>query len=257
MRKSLAMLKFSLKGLMNNKANLIMCFAMPIGFYVLMGAMFSNYGEDTSKFLTQAMVPNFILIIISNALFNIFGSILVETQSTGNLEKYELLGISKFKYSLSLAISTFILILVITISFIIFVTLYSGNMPIPKSLLASIVLVLISCISQFSLMYFISSLVSKSSAYTASAMIIFFVQMFTGGLTFPLMMFSKSVQNIIHIFNPMAHLSTMLQNTWILGESLTQQTGSLVYILITSAVFIGLAALFQKLRYKTQTITPL
>lgn len=254
MKKYSAMFEYNFKQILSGKLNIVFCFAMPIGFYLLMSLMFSNYGESVSSTLTQAMIPNFILIVIINALFNIFGVMFVETIATGNIEKYELLGIKKLTYSCALLLATLSLIVVVSISFVLFVAVYSGSNPLPQNILGSVLFLLISVVSQFSLMYMVTSLINRTSSYTSVAMMVFFIQMFTGGLTFPLVMFPEFLQKILFVINPMANISKGLLNVWVEGQSIFEQQTSLVYIAITTLLFIVIATLVNQLKHQSQTV---
>ncbi|MGM0126416.1 ABC-2 type transport system permease [Enterococcus sp. AZ194] len=255
MKKTIALIKYSMKRIISDNTGIIFAFLMPIGFYVVFSTLF-NTGPD-SKAMIQYLVPNYLLIIILNAVMNIFGMLLVSAEESGNLIKFRLMGVSKMNYAVSLFLCLLAMEIVLITLFLTFCVVFDGiNLPL-NNLVPCLVILVVAHLFQFALTMLLSAIVKKATTFSGVGLGIFMLQMFAGGLAIPIAMFPDNLRNILEVVNPVVHLSTALINTWVLGESLENNLGSILIVIGFSIACIVLSLLIQKARSTQATVKPI
>ncbi|WP_020616195.1 ABC transporter permease [Paenibacillus daejeonensis] len=213
MKTSLSLTKYHLKLLFRDLPSVLMAFLMPIGFYVLFGYMLQDANVNNNS-LTDLLIPLYIIIIIGNAVFNVFGVLYVNAKESGNLQKFKFLGVSELRFSFTLFVATLVFQLVVIISFILFTYFFDGSVFPQDKLLPILATLCVILVFHFAAVFFLVSLLKKSTAYNPIALTLFMYQMFLGGLTFPLQMFPEFLQKAIYYINPIIYGRDALLTAW-------------------------------------------
>lgn len=254
MKKLINLTQYNLKLVLRDTGPMLMAFLMPIGFYILFGYMLQDV-EIGSTSMGEILIPLYIIIIIGNAVLNVFGVYYVNAKETGNIQKYKFLGISEISYASSLFLATFFLQIIVIGLFILFTYFYAGySFPIENILPILITLIIIE-IYQFSLTYLLTSLFHKTSIYTSVALAIYMFQMFLGGLTFPLEMFPEFLQKAVYYVNPIIYGRNALLGAWTNIIPTTSILKDNLILLSVSVVFVVIGIFITKANQRSKTTT--
>ncbi|KAF1295115.1 hypothetical protein BAU15_05000 [Enterococcus sp. JM4C] len=255
MKKNNALFKYSMKRIVSDNTGIIFAFLMPIGFYIAFSTLF-NTGPDTQAMI-QYLIPNYLLIIILNAVMNIFGMLLVSAEESGNLIKFRLMGISKMKYSVALFLCLLVLELILIAFFLTFCVVFDGiRLPL-NNLIPCLVILVVAHFLQFTLTMLLSALIKKATTFSGVGLGLFMLQMFAGGLAIPVAMFPENLRNILEMVNPVVRLSSALSNAWVGGESLSANSTDILIVIAFSLVFLAGSLVIQRFNSNQATIKPI
>lgn len=247
MRKFISMTHYSLKLLFRDTSTLLLAFLMPIGFYILFSNMLK--GMPSGGFsIQEALVPLYTIIVIGNAVIVVFGGFYAATRESGNLTKYKFLGINELLYSASLYSATLIFQLFVLLTFVIFAQFYA-QVSFPFSEIAPIgAVLLIINIYQYSIAFFLNSMIRSSALYNSVGLTFYMFQMFLGGLTFPLEMFPAFLRRLVYIVNPIIYGRNALMDVWVHKTGLMATVPNLLILLAFSAGLLAVGAVLNKIR---------
>lgn len=235
--------------LMRNSKETIIGFLVPVIMFIVFSNLLDGVSvPGTGRSIVEYLVPAYIPIIIINAVVVIFGQYYILYKERGDLLKYKLMGINPIIVATALFFSTIIFQL-IAICLLIAVGNISKGVPLPNSNILSILAALIIInIYQFSLAYLIVSLTRKSTTYQSIAMVIFYIQMFLGGLTFPPEMFPSLLKRIIYVANPIIYGLEIMRGVWTDNVLITQYSKEVGILLSVSAVLLAVGTIVNKKR---------
>jgi len=152
------------------------------------------------------------------------------------------MGYKPIQVALTLFISVLIFQLMGITTLILTAIITKGAIFPIDNLIQIILILFIINIFQFALSFFLASLFNKSAAYQSVAMIVFFYQMFLGGMTFPPEMLPQRIRMLSEIFNPIIHGLYVMREIWVMGRSVLEFPLEVGILLGTSAVFILLGS---------------
>lgn len=238
--------KHQTKMLMRNSKSTIVGFLVPIIMFFVFSNLLGNYSiEGSGRTITDYLIPAYIPIIIINAVVVIFGQYYIMYKERGDLLKYKLMGINSLTVASALFFST-IVFQIIAIALLVVVGYSTKGVEIPSANSLSIVSALIILnYYQFSIAYIVVSLLSKSTTYQSIASVIFYVQMFLGGLTFPPEMFPDLLKKIIYFVNPIIYGLQIMRGVWTDGSKISSFGKEVVILLIVSTVLILVGAMIN------------
>lgn len=247
-----SLLNYNLKLVLRDTGPMLMAFLMPIGFYILFGYMLKDV-KIADGSMGELLIPLYIIIIIGNAVLNVFGAYYVSAKESGNIQKYKFLGISELKYSLSLFMATMILQLVVIIAFIIFTYFYAGH-AFPLSHVVPVFLTIaVIELFHFAFTFLLLSLIKKAAAYNSIALSFYMFQMFLGGLTFPIEMFPTFLQRLVHYINPIIYGRNALLGAWTGSMQAAELFKNNVILIGISLLLVTVGIIFNKLSNRKKT----
>lgn len=241
--------KHQTKMLMRNSSSTIIGFLVPVIMFFVFSNLLDGFSvPGTGRSIVEYLVPAYIPIIIINAVVVIFGQYYMLYKERGDLLKYKLMGIPPMIVAAALFFST-IIFQIIAISLLVAVGNMSKGVPLPTSNLLSIFVALIIInIYQFSIAYLIVSILGKSTTYQSIAMVIFYVQMFLGGLTFPPEMFPTFLRKIVYIANPIVYGLEIMRGVWTDKVPITQYGKEVGILLVVSFLLLIVGSIANKKR---------
>ncbi|MBC2080827.1 ABC transporter permease [Listeria booriae] len=246
MNNFLIMARYQIKLLFRNYKSLILGFSLPIIMFFIFGNLLSNYQVYGDINLTSLLVPAYIPIIIINGVLVIYGQNFLVYKEQGNLIKYKLLGLRQITISTSMYFATLVFQILAVFVLIIFAYFTKGvEFPFNQSISLIGTFVLIN-ILEYSIVFLLTSLVNKSVTYQSISLMIFYFQIFLGGLTFPPEMFPKFLKEIVYIFNPIIYGLEMMRDMWIGNKSFFDEGKNISILLLWSLFFFGLGFFFNK-----------
>lgn len=192
------------------------------------------------------LLPAYIPLIISNTVIIIFGQILVTHVECNFFIKYKLLGYKPVHVAGTLFISV-LLFQAIGITVLIATAVIAHGVTIPIDNLINVLVVLaIINLLQFAISFFLSSIFTKSASYQSIALIVFYFQMFLGGMTLPPEVFPRSILLFSEIFNPVIHGVYALRGVWIMGDNVLKYSLELLVVIGVSILLITVGSKFFK-----------
>lgn len=241
--------KHQTKMLMRNSKTTIIGFLIPvIMFFIFSNLLSSMMVPDTGVSIVNYLIPAYIPIIIINAVVVIFGQYYMLYKERGDLLKYKLVGIKPIVVASGIFFSTMVFQM-IAIALLVGVGRVSKGLVIPffnmPSILAALVII---NFYQFSLAYFIVAWMKKSTTYQSVAMVVFYLQMFLGGLTFPPEMFPEFLKQLIYIFNPIVYGLEIMRGVWTDGATVTRFPLQIGVLFGVSIVLIAVGSKVNKHR---------
>lgn len=248
MRSFLIMTNYQIKLLFRNFKSLILGFSLPIMMFFIFGNLLSKYQVYGDVGLTGLLVPAYIPIIIINGVLVIYGQNFLVYKEQGNLIKYKLLGLKHLTVSASMYFAT-LLFQILAISVLIVFAYFTKGVEFPFNQLGSLVSVFILInILEYSIAFFLTSLINKSVTYQSVALLVFYFQIFLGGLTFPPEMFPKFLKDIVYIFNPIIYGLEMMREIWMGNKTFFEEGKNILILLSWSLLFFASGFFFSKNR---------
>ncbi len=242
----IALSGYQIKLLMRNAKSLILGFSLPIAMFFIFSNLLAGYKVDGNIPLTDLLVPAYIPIIIVNGVLVIYGQTFMLYKEQGNLLKFKLLGISGLTVSSGLYIATFLFQIAASILLMAFAAVAKGVV-IPYESLPNIAAAfLLINVYQFALTYFLTSLINKSVTYQGVSQLVFYYQIFLGGLTFPPEMFPSFLREFVYIFNPIVYGLEMMRGLWSGTGNLLDYGKEAAILIVVSAAFVGAGIMVQK-----------
>lgn len=245
MNKTLIMLNYQMKLLFRNSKSLIMGFSIPAIMFFIFSNLLGKYRINGTFSIIDFLVPAYIPIIIINGAILIYGQNFIVYKENGSLLKYKLLGVSKFNLSLSMYVASMIFQILATLILIIFARFTKEILFPVDNILLIILAFLVINIFEFSLAFLLTSFINKSVTYQGVSLIVFYYQIYLGGLTFPPEMFPEFLYKIVLYFNPIIYGLKVMRSFWSGGGLDYSNLKYLMILLIYSAFFIILG----KIRY--------
>ncbi|WP_440111688.1 ABC transporter permease [Paenibacillus sp. QZ-Y1] len=166
--------------------------------------------------------------------------------------KYKLLGLNSFTVSFGMFLATLVFQIIATLLLIIFAVTTKGVSIPYDNIISVILMVMLINLYQFSIVILLTALVDKSTTYQSIALIIFYIQIFLGGLTFPPEMFPQVVRNIVYVFNPIIYGLEAMRGIWTDGHSIFVYAKEFLILLLVSTFLISIGLLLAKKREKIQ-----
>ena len=247
MYKLLTLTQYQFKLQMRDLLNLFFIFVFPPVVYLFFSSILSQgesmiAGADAIDFL----LPMYIAMIIGNTVLINFGTLLVNHKERNYFIKYKLMGLDPLKISVGLFVSVF-LFQVLGISFLLVISTFVKGSTLPMGNGIQIIMAfLLMNFFQFSLAFLLSSFINRSRQYQSIIMMVYYFQMFLGGMTLPPEFFPKGLRLFTEIFNPVVHGVYVLRGTWIHGKSILDFPKEIVILLGFSAVSIAIGSRFFK-----------
>lgn len=202
-------------------------------FSNLLGGMFN---PDTNISIKDYLVPAYIPIIVINTIVMTFGFLLVSYKEHKYFIKYKLLGLKPIEIAASLFFAVF-LFQIVGILFLVLVAYITKDVIIPYNNMLNVIAAIgIINFFEFSLAFFLGAIIGNSGTYQAVAVIVFYFQMFLGGLTFPPEMFNSTVRTIMEFINPVIHGLYILRGVWTEGQTI-------FYYMKEIGILVGLSML--------------
>lgn len=237
---------FQIKLLFRNYKTLILGFSLPIIMFFIFSNLLSSYKVSGNIPLENLLVPAYIPIIIVNGVLVIFGQSFMIYKEQGNLLKYKLLGVSPLILSFSIFCATFIFQVIATIILIIFAYFTKGIQFPFENLLSIFLVFIIINFFQFSIAYVLTTVVSKSTTYQSLSLLLFYFQIFLGGLTFPPEMFPNFLKNIVYWTNPIIYALKIMRNIWVTNHSILDFPKELTILISSSILLLIIGTIIQK-----------
>ncbi|MGX8796901.1 ABC transporter permease [Fusibacter sp. JL298sf-3] len=215
--------KHQTKMLMRNAKMTIIGFLVPVMMFLVFSNLLSSMTvPDTGASIVNYLIPAYIPIIVINAVVVIFGQYYSLYKERGDLLKYKLIGIKPIVVASGIYFST-ILFQILAITLLVAVGNLSKGLVVPIVNMPAILLALgLINVYQFSLTYLIAALVKKSTTYQSVALVVFYLQLFLGGLTFPPEMFPAFLKRLVYVFNPIVHGLEIMRGVWTEGAGITR-----------------------------------
>lgn len=242
----LIMTQYQIKLLFRNFKSLILGFSLPIVMFFIFGNLLSKYQVYGDVGLTSLLVPAYIPIIIINGVLVIYGQNFLVYKEQGNLIKYKLLGLKQITISASIYLATLVFQILAVFVLIIF-AYFTKGVEFPFDQIGSLIgaFVLIN-ILEYSIAFLLTSVINKSVTYQSISLLIFYFQIFLGGLTFPPEMFPKFLKEIVYIFNPIIYGLEMMRDIWMGNKSFFDEGKNISILLLWSLFFFILGFFFSK-----------
>ncbi|NGZ75298.1 ABC transporter permease [Saccharibacillus alkalitolerans] len=242
----LALSGYQIKLVMRNAKSLILGFSLPIVMFFIFSNLLAGYKVDGGVPLTELLVPAYIPIIIVNGVLVIYGQTFLLYKEQGNLLKFKLLGISGLTVSSGLYIATFLFQIAASFLLIAFAAGIK-HIAIPYASLPNIaVAFLLINLYQFAITYFLTSFIGKSVTYQGVSQMVFYYQIFLGGLTFPPEMFPSFLREFVYIFNPIVYGLEMMRGLWAGSGTLLDYGKEALILVGVSLAFVAAGAVLQK-----------
>ncbi|MCM3339230.1 ABC transporter permease [Paenibacillus sp. MER TA 81-3] len=253
MRKLYIFSKFQTSLLLRSFKSTIVGFLLPVVMFFIFSNMLAELEvPETGKTIVDYLVPAFIPIIIINAVIVIYGQYYMLYKEQGNLLKYKLLGLNTFSISFGIFLATLIFQIIATLFLIIFAVVTKGVTVPYGNLLSVIFMMLLINLYQFAIVIFMASLINKSTTYQSVSLIIFYIQIFLGGLTFPPEMFPVFIKEIVYIVNPIIYGLVAMRGIWADGQSILNYSQEVMILSFVSIGLIAIGMFISKKREKLQ-----
>lgn len=237
MRNLIALTKYQFALLLRNKQVLLITILMPLVMFLVFGTLMDDNIIIDGVPLANYFIPSFTLIIVVNILILQYGYFYVRMREIGAFTRFKLLGVSPIISSIATFIPLLVLELIAIAILIVTGYLYK-SIVIPFDRLHTIFFILILInLMQFAMVYLVTAFVKNGGTYQGISNILFNVQMFAGGLTFPEELFPDFVLKIAKIFLPILYGVRVMKGVWVHGESLLSYRTEL---LILSGVTVAL-----------------
>ncbi len=251
MYKILTLSLYETRQMFRNIRGIAIALLLPILMFLIFSNLLSKaFNPTTNISIVEYLVPAFIPIIIINAVLVVFGQQYILYKEQGNLLKYKLLGMNNFQVAISIFFSTFLLQLVAIALLVVSSNLTKG-IRIPWENTASIMMgIVLINLFQFALSFFFISIINKSITYQPISLVLFYYQMFLGGLTFPPEMFPDTLKKIVYVTNPVVYGLEIMRGVWTAGKSIFSFGKQILILLIASFLLISIAIIIEKLRQK-------
>ncbi|MBM7616402.1 ABC transporter permease [Alkaliphilus hydrothermalis] len=239
MKKLNALVTYQFKLQSREFINLFFIIVFPVIMYVffsnmLAGELFYNGSFEAIDFLLPAYIP----IVTTNTILLIFGHMLISHKEHNFFIKYKLMGFKPLQVAGALFLAVFIFQILGIATLIITAVITNGvRLPIDNLFQVLLILLLINFF-QFTVTFCVGSIFTKSSTYQSVALIIFYFQMFLGGMTFPPEMFPEKIRLFSQIFNPIIHGLHMMRGIWIMGKSIWDYPVQLTILLGVSGILL-------------------
>lgn len=223
----------------------------PVIMYLISNSFLKDMiGYNSNFYATDYLVPAYIPITIINSGVMIFGFTLTLYKEKKYFIKYKLLGFRPIQIAISVSITTIICQLIGILSLVLF-AYFVNNIAIPFNNMINVILaILIITVFQFSIGYFLSSIFKKTSVYQTVALIVFYIQMFFGGMTIPPEMFGKAMLKIVKIINPIIHGLYMMRGVWLEKKSILDFPRACIILVGGSIVLVVVASIIEKTNYQ-------
>ncbi|GGO06583.1 ABC transporter permease [Saccharibacillus kuerlensis] len=235
----IALSGYQIKLLMRNAKSLILGFSLPIAMFFIFSNLLDGYRVGGGMSLTELLVPAYIPIIIVNGVLVIYGQTFMLYKEQGNLLKFKLLGISGLTVSSGLYIATFLFQIAASVLLVGFAAVVK-QVEIPYASLPNLAAAfLLINLYQFALTYFLTSLIHKSVTYQGVSQLIFYFQIFLGGLTFPPEMFPNFLREFVYIFNPIVYGLEMMRGLWSGNGNLLDYGKEAIILIGVSMAFVA------------------
>ncbi|WP_019422287.1 ABC transporter permease [Paenibacillus sp. OSY-SE] len=253
MRKLYIFSKFQTNLLLRNFKTTIVGFLLPVIMFFIFSNMLAELEvPNTGRTIVDYLIPAFIPIIIINAVIVIYGQYYILYKEQGNLLKYKLLGLNTFSTSFGIFLATLIFQIIATLFLVIFGVATKGVTVPYENVLSVIFMVLLINLYQFAIVVFTTSVIQKSTTYQSVSLIIFYIQIFLGGLTFPPEMFPGFIREIVYIFNPIIYGLVAMRGIWTEGLSILNYSQEVMILSLVTIGLITIGIFISKKREKTQ-----
>ncbi|WP_057491434.1 ABC transporter permease [Streptococcus orisasini] len=239
---------FQFKMLLKNFKLSLLGLLMPIlSFYIFYELMKdSNLQNNIS--ITEYLLPAFLIIIVCNAVLNIFGDYYISYVESGALTQYKTLGLGRYTIILAIFSAVLIFEVLVTLVLLLF-SQYISNINIPFDNIFNIVVAfLLVNLFQLSISLLISTTSGKTSSYTSIALLIFNFQMFLGGLTFPPEIMPDMLQFITKYLNPIYYGLILMRGIWLEDKTIFDFPKESVLLFLMSIIFLTLSNVIAKRR---------
>lgn len=235
--------RYQLKLQLRNFKGIFFSIVFPtIMFLIFSNLLGKSFNPDTNISIKDYLVPAYIPIIVINTIVMTFGFLLVSYKEHKYFIKYKLLGLKPIEIagSLFFAVSLFQIIGILILVVVAYIT---KDVVIPYSNLINVFIAIgVINLFEFALTFLLGAIIGNSGTYQSIAVILFYFQMFLGGLTFPPEMFSSTVRSVMEIINPIIHGLYMLRGVWTEGQSIFNYTKEMGILLSLSMVMILIAS---------------
>lgn len=252
MKKLISLTKYQLKLLFRDKTSVLLSFLMPIGFYILFGYMLQNV-ELSGASMSELLIPLYIIIIIGNAVINVFGGFYVSAKESGNIQKFKFMGVTELRFSFTLFTATLLFQLIVVLTFIVFAYFHKGIVFPFHNIIPIVMTLVVIEIFHFAITFFLTSMFKKSSIYNPIALTFYMYQMFIGGLTFPLEMFPQFLQKLIYYINPIVYGRNALIASWTNTSDLASIVKDNAILLAFSVGFIVVGICMNRFVFSQRT----
>lgn len=249
MYKLAALTRYQIVLITRNFKAVSLALAMPIVMFIIFATIMDGNLQVEGMSFVDLIVPAFMGIIIVNAVLVLFGHYYVVYREQGNYTKYRLKGISSVQVSLSIFIPIIVLQVIAAIVLVLVGVLYKDIVLPINNLPAVFMGFILVNFYQYSLVYFLSAIINKSTTYQSVSTILFNIQMFVGGLTFPVELFPAGIRDIVYFIVPIANGADILKGTWSHNKSFFDFPSQITILLIYTITQIIIARIiFRKKR---------
>ncbi|KAB3532824.1 ABC transporter permease [Alkaliphilus serpentinus] len=245
MNKLGALCFYQFKLQLRDYVNMFFVVAFPVLMFIIFGSILDGLLHyDGISNAIDYLLPSYIPIVITNTAVLIFGTLLVNHKEHNFFIKYKLLGFKPVHVAFALFFSVLIFQF-LGIAALILTAVLTNDIALPINNLHNVLIIMITInIFQFALAFFLSTVFNKSAVYQTVALIIFYFQMFLGGMTFPPEMFTETITKMTEIFNPIIHGLYVIRGVWVEGKSILDFPLEMMILL---GVSCGLLVLGSKL----------
>lgn len=245
MYKLLTLSQYQFKIQMRDLLNLFFIFVFPPVVYLF----FSRILDGSFEIGTSAvdfLLPMYIPLIVGNTVLINFGTMLVNHKERNYFIKYKLMGLDPLNIAMAL-FATVLMFQFLGILVLLSIAVFTSGANLPLSNIENVMMALLLMnIFQFSLTFLLSSFIGRTRQYQAIVMMVYYFQMFLGGMTLPPEFFPKGLRLFTEIFNPVIHGVYVLRGTWIDGKSILDFPKEIAILLGFSAVAIAIGSKFFK-----------
>lgn len=242
----IALSGYQIKLLMRNAKSLILGFSLPVAMFFIFSNLLGGYTVGEGTPIVDLLVPAYLPIIIVNGVLVIYGQTFLQYKEQGNLLKFKLLGISGLTVSSGLYIATFLFQIAASVLLVAFASVLKGITLPYQSLPAIAVVFLLINAYQFALVYVLTSIIHKTVTYQAISQLLFYYQIFLGGLTFPPEMFPDFLRKFVYLFNPIVYGLEMMRGAWAGTGRLLDYGKEAAILLGVSVVMIAVGVWVQR-----------
>lgn len=235
MKAFLALLKIDLKLAARNRGVLFFNLLFPLVFFFMFAQMF-DARQGNIILLVVTMVT--VIGILGNGLFGA-GIRAVQEREENILRRYKVTPITPAPL-LAASMVTGVFIYLPTLLIILLLANRLYGMPMPGNLISLILFVAIGTLAFRAIGSIIAAVVNNTQEATILTQLIYLPMIFLSGATIPFSVLPNWLQ-LVTQFIPATYLTTGISGILQRGESLVQNAGSVVALLITAAVGLFIA----------------
>lgn len=232
----LALIRMQLRLAMRERSVLFFNYFFPLIFFFGFGAFLG--GRAVGAAMTRVVTLVIVLGILGSGLFGA-GLRAVAERETGILRRYKVAPITPVPILVASLVTGWLLYLPSAL-FIILLSHFVYQMPLPSQPLSLIAIITLGCFAFRSIGLIIASVANSAAESNVMVQILYMPMLFLSGATFPVSSMPAGAQ-IVSQFLPASYLNSGMQHVMLRAEGLAANLGSVGALILTTllATFIS------------------